>query len=334
MNLGPEELKWTAKYPHGVFCFLQREEYVKYKNSSGRAGELDGYYQTKEYFGLSFQLDEDNPVESNFVWEVPRKDHPSPGEVTARKKHPVQILTPIDQLDYFQGKHLVELYRKKTKNKQLGKGDITNDMREIKWLKGMTPSKARDKAKKITCLYPTIAGTFQPITASLAQINIMRQFLAIADTVDELLDAEATELEDGNCDRLRGILNQQYDDFFAKHGLLSNFKSYFEGVWCSDIRLAVRILSLENEDLVSGKADPTKADIFFSRQSFPGHKEFNGTFDDENIDTRLSKAYAQCLRFHGKLNLEAIAKWTCLSIEGVETGLRNLDLIYRLPKQS
>jgi hypothetical protein len=195
-----------------------------------------------------------------------------------------------------------------------------SNAKAVKWVK-----------EEISCCYPTIPGTFQPIAAPKEQIELFRYFVAIASTVEDLLFHETNDLDNFQCDQLRLLLNQQYEEFVNEYGVLQNYKSYFEGIWWFDVRLSVLLLGLEKIELLSDSSHQKiiKAEIFKQRQSYPQKTNSTIKFNDENINTRITKAFDWCLSSQGKIDLDAISLSTNLAPEIIENKLLELNLVYR-----
>ncbi|HEY9598679.1 MAG TPA: DnaJ domain-containing protein [Cyanophyceae cyanobacterium] len=176
-------------------------------------------------------------------------------------------------------------------------------------------------SKKIKCLLPVRPLTFQPLDAPPAQVKVMRQLLELADVVEALLEAEAKDKNDQRCNGLRDRLNQLYDEFLEEYGFIRNCTTYFDGIW-NDLRLEVYLLALEGD-----KGE--KADIFYRRLNHPP-KELSGQlFFDDDLDKRVSDAFAWCLGWHGQVVLSEVAEKAGVDEEFAERSLLEQGLVLR-----
>ncbi len=264
IDLRPDELSWTAKYPHGVFAFYQQGN--------------------KEYFGISFQ-NRDRVLP--YVWEVPRKYHAA--------------------------------------------------------------DSCSSTSQDITCRYPMMPGTFQPIAAPLQQIEVFRRLLEIA------FLAEENDLP---------RLNKRYDSFIRDYGFVGNYRSYFEGVWWIDLRLSALLLNLEKTTKTEGsQRRVVKGDIFTDKCTIKVTADERGDATlganplglglrpdkryaeryplglvqegdpkidrDEPVENQLKRAFDWCISWYGEIDLEAIAIAVELPVEVVSDRLREMKLIFR-----
>jgi hypothetical protein len=190
------------------------------------------------------------------------------------------------------------------------------------------PIKVHKKIKDITCISPILPGTFQPIEAPSEQLEVMRTLIDGASIVEELLEAEATQQDDeecdaygGQCQRLREKLNQFYDNFVAEFGLLSNCKSYYDGIW-NDVRLEIYLTQLTDS---SGN----KSDIFYKRINYPPKSLHGQQFFEEDLATRVTNAFSWCMGWFGEVRLDEIADKSGLDCDLTLEILLKLKLVYR-----
>lgn len=149
----------------------------------------------------------------------------------------------------------------------------------------------------------------------------MSQLLAIADLVEQLIEAESTDEDDTRCDSLRHDLNQAYATFVDEWGLLSNCRSYWDSVW-NDVRMEVYISNLLD-------STGNKADIFFKRTKFPPRTITGQHFFEEDINQRLSSAFSWCMGWFGKVDINEIAEKAGVTPQFAEENLLEQELIYR-----
>ncbi len=184
-----------------------------------------------------------------------------------------------------------------------------------------TPKALRNYPKYITCLHRSGSGTFFPLDAPKPQQEVMKQLLAIAQVVEDLLEAEGSDTDDVRCDPLRRSLNELYDEFVEEYGFISNCKSYFDGFW-SDVRLQVYLLELEDKNGL-------KADIFRRRLKHPPRQVSGQLFDDADLNVRIRKAFTWCMSRYGTVVVSEVAEKAGVDEEFAINSLLEQGLVYR-----
>ena len=164
---------------------------------------------------------------------------------------------------------------------------------------GASPEVHKD-VRDITCLIPAAPGTFLPLDAPQDQQEVMLHLLKIVEVLEQLLEAESQDEDDARTDALRQELNQAYDTFFQGYGLISNCHSYFNGIW-HDIRLEIYLTQIVD-------AAGNKSDIFHRRLNHPPKKFHGQIFHQEDINERISAAFAWSMSWFGYVNLPEIAE--------------------------
>lgn len=162
-------------------------------------------------------------------------------------------------------------------------------------------------ASYITCRYPIIPGTFVPIAAPVEQLQVFRHLLAIADYI------ETNDLL---------LLDQEYENFVRQYGLVSNYRSYFEGVWWIDLRLCALFSSLEK----TVKAESSNRRIVRTKRPVQDNEPVYA-LGDEPLE--LTMALEKCISWYGKVDLSKISKMSNLPELVVEERLREMKLIFR-----
>lgn len=184
-----------------------------------------------------------------------------------------------------------------------------------------TPKALRNYFKYISCLHPSGPCTFFPLDVPENQQQVMQQLLAIAQVVEELLEAEGTDIDDVRCDEARSRLNELYDNFVEEYGFIQNCKSYFDGFW-SDVRLQVYLLELEDKN-------GCKADIFRRRLKHPPKPVSGQLFDDDDLNTRIHKAFVWCMGRYGTVLVSEVAEKAGVDEGFAIASLLEQGLVYR-----
>lgn len=183
------------------------------------------------------------------------------------------------------------------------------------------PINVDKKVHNITCCLPVLPGTFQPIRASSEQVEVMRYLLDGVLIVEQILEAETTHVDNQECENLRNQLNQFYDGFVFEFGLLSNCKSYYDGIW-NDARLEIYLSQLTDD---AGN----KADIFFKRVNHPPQTLQGQQFFEQDLDERVSKAFSWSMSWYGKVRLDEIAEKSGIDEQIALDILLKVGLVYR-----
>lgn len=184
-----------------------------------------------------------------------------------------------------------------------------------------TPKALRNYPKHISCLHPSGPCTFFPLDVPEPQQRVMKQLLTIAQVVEDLLEAEGADIDDVRCDEARSRLNELYDNFVEDYGFIQNCKSYFDGFW-SDERLQVYLLELEDKN-------GCKADIFRRRLKYPPKQVLGQLFDDDDLDTRIHKAFVWCMGRYGTVLVSEVAEKAGVDEEFAIASLLEQGLVYR-----
>lgn len=167
-------------------------------------------------------------------------------------------------------------------------------------------------------------GTFQPLRASDTYRQAVYRLLEIWQAWQSLIgwetDPNASEIE---IETTRQILNDRYDAFLEQHGLISSNMHLFrvDGIFDSRLHL---LQALETPD--------GKADVFTRRTHFPPQVVSGQYFFDEDLQERVSKAYAFVMNESSSVDLARIAEITGCEAEDVEEILLELGLVVRAPQ--
>lgn len=179
-----------------------------------------------------------------------------------------------------------------------------------------------EKLEKLVPWYiPVGCLTFLPLEVLENQQEVMSQLLAIAQVVEELLEAEGVDHDDVRCDEARSRLNELYDEFVEEYGFIQNAKSYFDGFW-SDVRLQVYLLELES-------SNGGKADIFRRRLKYPPKQVLGQLFFEDDLDQRVHQAFVWCMGYYGTVLVSEVAEKAGVDEEFAISSLLDQGLVYR-----
>lgn len=179
-----------------------------------------------------------------------------------------------------------------------------------------------EKLDKLVPWYvPAGCLTFLPLEVPENQQEVMQQLLAIAQVVEELLEAEGVDHDDVRCDEMRVQLNELYDEFVEDYGFIQNAKSYFDGFW-SDVRLQVYLLELEG-------SNGCKADIFRRRLKYPPKQVLGQLFFEDDLDQRVHQAFVWCMGYYGRVLVSEVAEKAGVDEDFAINSLLDQGLVYR-----
>lgn len=194
--------------------------------------------------------------------------------------------------------------------------------------------KLTNASKDIKCRIPVVGGTFQPLQVDdETQLHVVKSLLELCDIAEELVGAEAVDVDDSRCERLRFLLNEKYNEFASEYGYLSNCKSYYSGIFW-DSRMCTYLAQLESEEVYPGEKKKKekriiKAEIFTKRINYPPKEVSGQIFFEEDLDIRISHAFSWCMGFRGVVSLDEIAEKAGVSLDAAERSLLDQSLIYR-----
>lgn len=154
--------------------------------------------------------------------------------------------------------------------------------------------------------------------------HIIRKIVELSDLTEALIECELQEIEDVECDRLRVLLLESYEEFVSRFGLLSGYRKWFEGDDCFwlDYRVITYALSLE----IEGNPAP----ILTRRANYPATSPVVQKFFEGSDGDRSEQAFRYWqARGNRVVNLDAISTIAGLDRDTVEFHLLDRRLCYR-----
>lgn len=149
-------------------------------------------------------------------------------------------------------------------------------------------------------------------------VPILKDMLGMRDAVRELFEAEGKDRSKAVQDKLRAKLNQSYDSFTEKHGMIHNPRN--ERAMQHDPELPL-LLSLENYDQKTKTA--RKADVFFKQTIAPRVPITRVENPKDAMLVSLSEK--------GRLDFDHMEKITGQSPEELQRNLKSEGLIFHAP---
>lgn len=153
---------------------------------------------------------------------------------------------------------------------------------------------------------------------------VIKKIIELSDQTEALIECELREVDDIECDRLRVLLLQSYDEFVSQYGLLSGYRKWFEGDDCfwMDYRAIAYALSLE--------IDGNPAPILTHRVNYPVNPPITQKFFEGSDGDRSEKAFRYWqARGNRNVDLDAISTIAGLDQDVVEFHLLDRRLCYR-----
>ena len=148
----------------------------------------------------------------------------------------------------------------------------------------------------------------------------INSFIDIRDTLRELLDVQQYDNKDSEIAQLQEKLNNCYDSFYSKYGLLHS--SYNHSLLNSDGAYPL-VASLEADFAKDNNLLVKKSDIFTERVNKP-------TATINHVDT-AEEALAVCVAEKGVIDFEYMSQITDLPPEDLKIGLREKGEIFAVP---
>ena len=148
----------------------------------------------------------------------------------------------------------------------------------------------------------------------------INSFIDIRDTLRELLDVQQYDNKDSEIAQLQEKLNNCYDSFYSKYGLLHS--SYNHSLLNSDGAYPL-VASLEADFAKDNNLLVKKSDIFTERVNKP-------TATISHVDT-AEEALAVCVAEKGVIDFEYMSQITDLPPEDLKIGLREKGEIFAVP---
>lgn len=148
----------------------------------------------------------------------------------------------------------------------------------------------------------------------------INSFIDIRDTLRELLDVQQYDNKDSEIAQLQEKLNNCYDSFYSKYGLLHS--SYNHSLLNSDGAYPL-VASLEADFAKDNNLLVKKSDIFTERVNKP-------TATINHVDT-AEEALAVCVAEKGVINFEYMSQITDVPPEDLKIGLREKGEIFAVP---
>lgn len=145
-------------------------------------------------------------------------------------------------------------------------------------------------------------------------------FIDIRDTLRELLDVQQYDNKDSEIAQLQEKLNNCYDSFYSKYGLLHS--SYNHSLLNSDGAYPL-VASLEADFAKDNNLLVKKSDIFTERVNKP-------TATISHVDT-AEEALAVCVAEKGVIDFEYMSQITDVPPEDLKIGLREKGEIFAVP---
>lgn len=148
----------------------------------------------------------------------------------------------------------------------------------------------------------------------------INSFIDIRDTLRELLDIQQYDNKDSEIAQLQEKLNNCYDSFYSKYGLLHS--SYNHSLLNSDGAYPL-VASLEADFAKDNNLLVKKSDIFTERVNKP-------TATINHVDT-AEEALAVCVAEKGVIDFEYMSQITDVPPEDLKIGLREKGEIFAVP---
>ena len=148
----------------------------------------------------------------------------------------------------------------------------------------------------------------------------INSFIDIRDTLRELLDVQQYDNKDSEIAQLQEKLNNCYDSFYSKYGLLHS--SYNHSLLNSDGAYPL-VASLEADFAKENNLLVKKSDIFTERVNKP-------TATISHVDT-AEEALAVCVAEKGVIDFEYMSQITDVPPEDLKIGLREKGEIFAVP---
>lgn len=148
----------------------------------------------------------------------------------------------------------------------------------------------------------------------------INSFIDIRDTLRELLDVQQYDNKDSEIAQLQEKLNNCYDSFYSKFGLLHS--SYNHSLLNSDGAYPL-VASLEADFAKDNNLLVKKSDIFTERVNKP-------TATISHVDT-AEEALAVCVAEKGVIDFEYMSQITDVPPEDLKIGLREKGEIFAVP---
>lgn len=148
----------------------------------------------------------------------------------------------------------------------------------------------------------------------------INSFIDIRDTLRELLDVQQYDNKDSEIAQLQEKLNNCYDSFYSKYGLLHS--SYNHSLLNSDGAYPL-VASLEADFDKDNNLLVKKSDIFTERVNKP-------TATISHVDT-AEEALAVCVAEKGVIDFEYMSQITDVPPEDLKIGLREKGEIFAVP---
>lgn len=148
----------------------------------------------------------------------------------------------------------------------------------------------------------------------------INSFIDIRDTLRELLDVQQYDNKDSEVAQLQEKLNNCYDSFYSKYGLLHS--SYNHSLLNSDGAYPL-VASLEADFAKDNNLLVKKSDIFTERVNKP-------TATINHVDT-AEEALAVCVAEKGVIDFEYMSQITDVPPEDLKIGLREKGEIFAVP---
>lgn len=148
----------------------------------------------------------------------------------------------------------------------------------------------------------------------------IHSFIDIRDTLRELLDVQQYDNKDSEIAQLQEKLNNCYDSFYSKYGLLHS--SYNHSLLNSDGAYPL-VASLEADFAKDNNLLVKKSDIFTERVNKP-------TATISHVDT-AEEALAVCVAEKGVIDFEYMSQITDVPPEDLKIGLREKGEIFAVP---
>lgn len=148
----------------------------------------------------------------------------------------------------------------------------------------------------------------------------INSFIDIRDTLRELLDVQQYDNKDSEIAQLQEKLNNCYDSFYSKYGLLHS--SYNHSLLNSDGAYPL-VASLEADFAKDNNLLIKKSDIFTERVNKP-------TATINHVDT-AEEALAVCVAEKGVIDFEYMSQITDVPPEDLKIGLREKGEIFAVP---
>ena len=148
----------------------------------------------------------------------------------------------------------------------------------------------------------------------------INSFIDIRDTLRELLDVQQYDNKDSEIAQLQEKLNNCYDSFYSKYGLLHS--SYNHSLLNSDGAYPL-VASLEADFAKDNNLLVKKSDIFTERVNKP-------TATISHVDT-AEEALAVCVAEKGVIDFEYMSQITDVPPEDLKIGLREKGEIFAVP---